>query len=149
MMEIDSAKRIDSKGVLVAMIGMSPTGTGPAEKPSSRRTTSYEPTTKPAPKTTPKATTGERMIPGKPKWTYIMADGTERMLPPTVARGMAEDKGIPIVGEEETPKVEEKKGTRKEEVVKSDDKYVWVRKGDGTISKLAKKIYEAIMGDKP
>jgi hypothetical protein len=75
-----------------------------------------------------------------------MADGTQRMLPPAVARGMAEDKGIPIVGEEEPRKEAEPK---KEEVVKKDDKYVWVKKTDGTVSKLAKKIYDAIVGDKP
>ncbi len=148
MMEIDAAKRIDSKGVLDAMIRMSPSGSGPAEKPTSKPA---EPPSKPkpAPKTAPKVTTGERMIPGKPKWTYIMADGTERMLPPAVARGMAEDKGIPIVGEEKPEEPAEEKKSHKEEVVKSDDKYVWVKKGDGTISKLAKKIYDAIMGDKP
>ncbi len=149
MMEVDADKRADSSTVLSKMIEMCPTGS--SDKPPSKSSTPSEPARKPKPepRTAPKVTTGERMIPGKPKWTYIMADGTERMLPPAVARGMAEDKGIPIVGEEEPEKPVEEKKTSKEEVVKSDDKYVWVKKGDGTISKLAKKIYDAIMGDKP
>ena len=140
MMEIDAEKRADAATVLSTMISLCGTG---ASESSSVRPPAPEPRKEAVPKF------GERMIPGKPKWTYVMADGTERMLPPAVARGLAEDKGIPIVGEEKEAEKPAPEPRAKEEVVKKDEKYVWVKKPDGTISKLAKKIYEAITGDKP
>ncbi len=146
MMEIKAEERADAATVLNTMKRIC----GEPESVTPVVTATPKPETKTS---TPEPSgTGERMIPGKPKWTYIMEDGTKRMLPPAVAMGMAKDKGIPIIGEvaEEKPeeKKEEKTEERKEEVVKKDEKYVWVKKSDGTISKLAKKIYDAIMGDK-
>jgi len=138
MMEVEASRRADASTVLETMKAIC--GEAPAPPRPAPTIAKTEPRKEAEP------ITGERMIPGKPKWTYVMADGTQRMLPPAVARGMAEDKGIPIVGEEEPRKEAEPK---KEEVVKKDDKYVWVKKTDGTVSKLAKKIYDAIVGDKP
>ena len=138
MMEVETSRRADASTVLETMKAIC--GEAPAPPRPAPTIAKTEPRKEAEP------ITGERMIPGKPKWTYVMADGTQRMLPPAVARGMAEDKGIPIVGEEEPKKEAE---PRKEEVVKKDDKYVWVKKTDGTVSKLAKKIYDAIVGDKP
>ncbi|MBR4225878.1 MAG: hypothetical protein IKR86_03710 [Candidatus Methanomethylophilaceae archaeon] len=123
MLEIDAGKRMSAADVLAGMERLCPK----AEKKALE--------TKRAP------VTGERMIPGSPKWTYVMADGTSRMLPAAVAKGMAEEKGIPIVDDEAS----EKKSTA-EEVVKKDDKYVWVKKSDGTVSKILGKIYDAIRG---
>ncbi len=141
MMEIDAGRRADAGAVLNGMkeiCGEAPIPSTP--KPLFSKT----PSPKAEPAKRPDPATGERMIPGSPKWTYIMADGTQRMLPPAVAKGIAEDKGIPIVGEEKMAKP-----PAKEEVVKKDEKYVWVKKPDGTISKLAKKIYDTLLGDKP
>ncbi len=140
MMETDASRRVDADTVLEEMKKIC------GESAPSRAAPAPTRAAEPERETIGSDYTGERMIPGTPKWTYVMADGTKRMLPPAVAEGLAKDKGIPIVG---VVKPVESEPKRREEVVKKDDKYVWVKKSDGTISRLAKKIYDTIMGEKP